>query len=239
MTEQPVALVTGAARGIGREVAAQLLAAGYHVVLTARDVAAARAAVDARDIGVQVLGLDITDPTSITKAVAAVTTSPGRLDVLVNNAAAYVDWTETASTADLDAARAVMDTNLYGGWRTTRAFLPLLRSSAHGRVVFVSSGAGSHGDPQFGLTARGGAAASYGITKAAINALVSTLATELNGTGTLVNAVCPGLTATYPGAEDMGARPVTDGAASVVWAATLPDDGPTGGFFRDGRPLPW
>jgi NAD(P)-dependent dehydrogenase (short-subunit alcohol dehydrogenase family) len=132
-----------------------------------------------------------------------------------------------------------METNLFGGWRTTQAFLPLLRTSARPRVVFVSSGAGSHGDQQFGLAVRGGAAASYGITKAAVNALVATLATELQDTGVLVNAVCPGLTATYPGAEEMGARPVADGAASVVFAATLPDDGPSGGFFRDGRPLPW
>ena len=159
--------------------------------------------------------------------------------MLVNNAAAYVDWAETGSGADLAAARAVMDTNLYGCWRTTKALLPLLRASDRARVVFVSSGAGSHGDPQFGLTARGGAAASYGITKAAVNALVATLATELRDTGILVNAVCPGLTATYPGAEDMGARPVSDGAASVLFAAQLPDDGPTGGFFRDGQPLPW
>jgi NAD(P)-dependent dehydrogenase (short-subunit alcohol dehydrogenase family) len=157
--------------------------AGYLVVLTARDVASARAAVQVRDIDVQVLGLDMTDATSVGMAVAAVQADPGRPDVLVNNAAAFVDWDERATSADLDAARAVMDTNLYGGWRTTVAFLPLLQASEHGRVVFVSSGAGSHGDTQFGLTARGGAAASYGITKAAINALVSGLAAELGGTG--------------------------------------------------------
>ena len=103
----------------------------------------------------------------------------------------------------------------------------------------VSSGGGSHADDQFGLTRRGGAAASYGISKAALNALTSTLAAELAGTPILVNAVCPGLTATWPGAEQMGARPVAEGAASVTWAATLPDDGPRGGLFRDGEPLGW
>ena len=132
-----------------------------------------------------------------------------------------------------------MDTNLYGTWRVTQAALPLLRASAHPRVVVVGSGAGSHSEATFGLTARGGAAASYGISKAALGALVATLAAELAGSGVLVNTVCPGLTATYPGAEAMGARPVADGAAGVVWAATLPDDGPTGGFFRDGQPLGW
>ena len=239
MPEQPVALVTGAARGIGREVAAQLSRAGYLVLVSARDGAAADAAAASCPGEARGLALDVTDDASVAEAVQAVAADPGRLDVLVNNAAAYVDWGETASGADLTAARSVMDTNLYGGWRTTQAALPLLRESDRGRVVFVSSGAGSHGDPAFGLTARGGAAASYGITKAAVNALVATLATELRETGILVNAVCPGLTATYPGAEEMGARPVSDGAASVLFAVQLPDDGPSGGFFRDGRPLPW
>jgi NAD(P)-dependent dehydrogenase (short-subunit alcohol dehydrogenase family) len=133
----------------------------------------------------------------------------------------------------------VLDTNLFGAWRVTRAFLPLLHASGHPRVVMVSSGGGSHGDEAFGLTRRGGAAATYGVSKAALNALTSTLAAELAGTPVLVNAVCPGLTATWPGAEQMGARPVEDGAASIVFAATLPDDGPRGGFFRDGEPLPW
>jgi NAD(P)-dependent dehydrogenase (short-subunit alcohol dehydrogenase family) len=105
--------------------------------------------------------------------------------------------------------------------------------------VNVSSGAGSHRDDQFGLAKRGGTAASYGISKAALNALTSTLAAELADTPILVNAVCPGLTATWPGAEAMGARPVAEGAASVLWAATLPDDGPTGELRRDGRLLPW
>ena len=159
--------------------------------------------------------------------------------MLINNAAAYVDWGETASAADLDAAVGALSTNLLGAWRTTQALLPLLRRSEHPRIVNVSSGAGSHGDEQFGLARRGGAAASYGVSKAALNALTSTFAAELAGTPVLVNAVCPGLTATWPGAEQMGARPVAAGAASVVWAATLPDDGPSGGFFRDGRPLAW
>ncbi|MGH3148102.1 MAG: SDR family NAD(P)-dependent oxidoreductase, partial [Rubrobacter sp.] len=162
----------------------------------------------------------------------------GRLDVLVNNAAAFADWSETASGADLESARAVFDTNLFGPWRVCQAFLPLIRGSEHGRIVNVASGAGSHGETQFGLAA-GPAAASYGISKAAVNALTSKLATELEGTGILVNSVDPGLTATAPGMEEMGARPIPDGAASVVWAAALPDDGPTGGFFRDGEPLPW
>jgi NAD(P)-dependent dehydrogenase (short-subunit alcohol dehydrogenase family) len=238
-----VVLVTGAARGIGKEAAGQLAEQGATVLVSARDAGHARAAAKelsgAGDVRSLDVGLDVADDTSVRAAADVLNADPGRLDVLVNNAAAYVDWAETASGADLAAARKVLEVNLFGVWRLTNALLPLLRQSAHPRIVNVSSGAGSHGDDQFGLTRRGGAAASYGISKAALNALTSTLAAELAGTRILVNAVCPGLTATWPGAESMGARPVAQGAASVLWAATLPDDGPSGELRRDGRPLPW
>ena len=203
------------------------------MIVSARDAARARAVAD--ELGADALALDVTDGGSVAAAVEEL----GELDVLINNAAAFVDWAEMGSVADLDTARAVLDTNLLGTWRVTQAVLPLLRRSAHPRIVMVSSGEGSHGDEQFGLTRRGGTAATYGISKAAVNALTATLAAELVDTPILVNAVCPGLTATWPGAEAMGARPVADGAASVAWAATLPDDGPRGGFFRDGEPLAW
>ena len=234
-----VVLVSGATKGIGRELSRQLAERGATVVVGARD--AARAASTARELGVHALpvALDVADAASVRAAAEALERDPGRLDVLVNNAAAYVDWTETATAADLSVAAGVLETNLFGAWRMTQAFLPLLRRSAHPRIVNVSSGGGSHGDEQFGLTRRGGAAASYGISKAALNALTSTLAAELAETPILVNAACPGLTATWPGAEQMGARPVEDGARSVMHVVTLPDDGPRGGFFRDGRPLPW
>jgi NAD(P)-dependent dehydrogenase (short-subunit alcohol dehydrogenase family) len=238
-----VAVVTGATRGIGREVAAQLAEAGSTVLVTGRRQAAAEAVAaelaPRGDVRAMPFALDITDARDVGHAVSFVESTIGRLDVLVNNAAAFVDWGERASTADLAGARQVLETNLFGSWQVTQAFLPLLRVGPHPRIVFVSSGAGSHGDERFGLDRRGGAAASYGISKAALNALVSSLAAELAGTPILVNAACPGLTATYPGAAEMGARPVADGAASVLWAATLPDGGPTGGLFRDGAPLPW
>lgn len=239
--DKSVVLVTGAAHGLGREVARQLADSGRHVVITAREADQARqaAAELGEDVTALPVGLDVSRPDSVAAAAEAMTAHPGRLDALVNNAAAYVDWSETAGGADLDAAAQVLQTNLFGAWRLTQALLPLLRRSPSPRIVNVSSGAGSHDDPAFGLRARGGAAASYGISKAALNALTSTLATELADTPFLINSVCPGLTATWPGAEDMGARPVSDSAPGIVWAATLPDDGPTGGFFRDARPLPW
>jgi len=240
VVEDQWALVTGAGRGLGREVCRQLAAAGFTVVVGTRDATVGQGLVGELDGDGHVsVGLDVTDPASIAQAVAAVQDRAGRLDVLVNNAAAYVDWTETVSNADLDASRRVLETNLYGPWRMVQAFLPLLRRSAHPRVVNVASGAGSHQDPAFGLATPGGTAASYGISKAALIALTSKLAAELAGEPVIVNAVCPGLTATWPGAEQMGARPIADGAAGIVWAASLPDGGPRGGLFRDGSPLPW
>jgi NAD(P)-dependent dehydrogenase (short-subunit alcohol dehydrogenase family) len=124
-------------------------------------------------------------------------------------------------------------------WRACQADLPLLRKGVSPRIVNVSSGAGSHSDPLFGLTSGNGMGPSYAISKAALNALTTALAQEVRSSGILVNAVCPGFTATFPDAEKMGARPVSAGAEGIVWAATLQDDGPTGGFFRDGEPLAW
>ena len=235
-----VALITGAAHGLGLEVARQLATTGVDVVIAARDPAAAAAAAKGLDgVSALTVGLDVGEPDSVRRATESWAENPGRLDILINNAAGYVDWSELASSADLEAADRVMQVNLYGSWRMTQAFLPLLRISAHPRIVNISSGAGSHADRGFGLAARRGAAATYGVSKAALNALTSTLAAELAGTPVIVNAVCPGLTATYPGAEAMGARPVAESAAGVVWAATLSDDGPRGGFFRDREPLGW
>lgn len=227
------ALVTGAGRGIGREVARQLAARGMDVVVTARARTGAEEA--AADVAGVPVVLDVTDPDSIGAAVAAVDLLGG-LDVLVNNAAAYPDWQQTALTSDLDDLDLAWRTNVLGPWRLVQAFVPLLRRSSTPRIVNVTSGSGSHGDPRFGLGA-GPAMAPYAVTKAAANALTRKLAAELPEMR--VNAVDPGLTATAPGMAEMGARPVEDGAASVVWAATLPPDGPTGGFFRDGRPHPW
>jgi NAD(P)-dependent dehydrogenase (short-subunit alcohol dehydrogenase family) len=235
MSTTQIALVTGAAGGIGREVARQLVDRGMQVIVTARSLQAATEAT--REVGGTPLILDVTDPRTVAAAVA-VAHDLGGLDVLVNNAAAHADWQETALTADLEgeALDLMWQTNVVGPWRLTQAFAELLQASPNGRVVNVTSGSGSHGDEEYGL-AGGPGMASYAVTKAAANALTRKLAAALP---TLrVNAVDPGLTATAPGMEAMGARPVAEGAASVVWAASLPVDGPTGGFFRDGRPFPW
>ncbi len=126
--------------------------------------------------------------------------------------------------------REALETNLFGAWQAVQALLPLLRASGHGRVVNVSSESGS-------LAGMGGGTPAYSVSKAALNALTRMLAAELRRDRILVNSVCPGWVATDMGGP--GGRPVADGAASVLWAVDLPDRGPTGGFFRDGRPVPW
>ncbi|MFD9127239.1 SDR family oxidoreductase [Kitasatospora sp. NPDC059571] len=226
----PVALVTGAARGIGRETARQLAARGHTVLVCARRTEDAVRAAGAMPGTALPHRLDITDRDGVQRLARTVEAEFGRLDVLVNNAAVNYDTGARAADADLDEVRRTLETNLFGAWLTAEAFLPLLRRSRHPRLVNVSSEAGS-------LAGMGGGTPAYGISKAALNALTRKLADELRPDGVLVNAVCPGWVATDMGGP--GGRPVADGAAGVVWAATLPDSGPTGGFFRDGRPLPW
>jgi NAD(P)-dependent dehydrogenase (short-subunit alcohol dehydrogenase family) len=224
--DRAVALVTGGARGLGVEVCRQLAAEGFAVWLTARDEARAARVAGGIDGDVRPARLDLEDEGSI-RAVAALVQ---RLDVLVNNAAIDYDTDARATSVDLARVRRALDTNVFGAWACVQAFLPQLRAAGRrGRIVNVSSGAGQ-------ITDMGGGTPGYGLSKLALNGLTRKLAAELRGDGVLVNAVCPGWTDTDMG---QGGRPVEEGAASVVWACLLPDGGPTGGFFRDGRPLPW
>ncbi|MFE9751561.1 SDR family oxidoreductase [Saccharothrix saharensis] len=226
MADAPVAVVTGGNRGIGLEVCRQLASLGHVVVLTARDAGRARSA--AERLGVEHHRLDVTDDASVAALAEHLTGRHGRVDVLVNNAAIHYDTWQRASSADLGVVREAMETNFYGPWRVVLGLLPLLRAARGPRVVNVSSEAGS-------LASMGGGTPAYGTSKAALNALTLMLAAELPAMK--VNAVCPGWVATDMGGA--GGRPVAQGAASVVWAATLPEDGPTGGFFRDGARVPW
>jgi NAD(P)-dependent dehydrogenase (short-subunit alcohol dehydrogenase family) len=224
-----VAVVTGGNRGIGLEVCRQLADRGYDVVLGSRDLAKGERAAARLGQAVRACQLDVADDASVRTAAAWVAERFGRCDALVNNAAILYDTWARAASADLAEIRAALETNLLGAWRTTLAFLPMLRE-VRGRVVNVSSEGGS-------LASMGGGTPAYSVSKAALNAFTRVLAAELRSAGVLVNAVCPGWVATDMGGP--GGRPVADGAASVVWAVTLPDGGPSGGFFRDGRPVPW
>jgi len=231
---EKVVVVTGAYRGIGLEVSRQLARRGFTVVLTARDARKseeAAAALKGQGLGVVPFALDVTDRQSVDAARLFVEEQFGRLDVLVNNAAILYDSWQRAVTADLETVREAFETNALGAWRTAQAFIPLLRAGGHGRIVNVSSESGS-------LNRMGGGTPAYGVSKTALNALTRMLADELSSSHVLVNSVCPGWVATAMGGPD-APRSVEEGAAGVVWAATLPDDGPTGGFFRDGQPLAW
>lgn len=225
-----VALVTGGNRGIGLETARQLAELGFTVLIGVRDLAKGEAAAKRLGGKVEAIALDVAAPEAAARAAAEVERRFGRLDVLVNNAAIHYDPSARALEPDWIVIREAFETNVFGAWRVAAAFAPLLGASGHGRLVNVSSEGGS-------LASMGAGAPAYSTSKATLNALTRILAAELSGAGVLVNSICPGWVATDMGGR--GGRPVAQGAAGIVWAATLPDDGPTGGFFRDGKRLPW
>jgi NAD(P)-dependent dehydrogenase (short-subunit alcohol dehydrogenase family) len=232
--QRRVAVVTGANRGIGREIARQLAALGLTVILTARDLAAAEAVagrVGAPGQSIIPRQLDVADQDSVDRFARTFRQEFDRMDALVNNAGAYYDTYQQAVNADLSVVEAALQVNLFGAWRMCQVAIPLMRRRGYGRIVNVSSGAGAFAEA-------GGGVPAYRTSKAALNMLTVTLAAELHGSGILVNAACPGWVRT-----DMGGpaapKSVEEGADTPVWLATLPDDGPTGGFFRERRPIPW
>ncbi|MFE3189545.1 SDR family NAD(P)-dependent oxidoreductase [Nocardia sp. NPDC059240] len=244
MEEGKVALVTGVGRaiGLGFAVARELATCGHTVILTGQDLSRTQHLADrlaAEGLSVCAVRLDVTDPATIAECVEFVRTSFGYLDVLVNNAAGGFDIDQSLLTADMARAHVAMDVNFFGPWHTCAAFASLLRQSSHGRIVNISSAAGSLTD---GLTSPeiGDLMPGYSLSKSALNALTVKLANAFAGTSVLVNAVCPGETATHPETGDeQNARSPEESAKGVVWAATLGSDGPTGSFFRDGVRLPW
>jgi NAD(P)-dependent dehydrogenase (short-subunit alcohol dehydrogenase family) len=231
--DRKIALVTGANRGLGREVCRQLAGQGLRVVLTARDrKQGEEAALKLRRSGLDVAfcPLDVTDPAGVDTVQAFVAEQYGRLDVLVNNAAIYPDEGATIFDVPLDTVEETLRVNFYGPLLLCRAFAPGMRRRNYGRIVNVSSESGQ-------LSTMGASTPSYAISKAALNALTRIVAAEVRD-NIKVNAACPGWVRT-----DMGGpaapRSVEQGAEGIVWLATLPDDGPSGGFFRDRRPLAW
>ena len=229
----PLALVTGARRGLGRETVAQLARGGHRVILSSRTEdgrAVAQQLADQR-LPVSYHQLDVTDGQSITELRQFLTEEHGRLDVLVNNAGIHYDTFQTTVTADFSIVEEAWAVNVLGPWRLAKALYPLLRRSAHPRIVNVSSSSGSFVDSWPGTPA-------YSMTKAALNMLTLKMADDVREDGILVNAVCPGWVRTEMGGPD-APRSVAEGAAGIVWAAKLPDGGPSGGFFRDGEAIPW
>jgi NAD(P)-dependent dehydrogenase (short-subunit alcohol dehydrogenase family) len=222
-------LVSGASRGIGREIARQLAADhGFLVLAGARDPESAG---DPDHESIRWVQLDVTDQASVDRLTEEITNDSDHLDALVNNAAIHGDtgYEDGLADVDLDDVREVLETNLFGVLRLTKAMLPLLAKSEHPRVVNVSSGAGQLGE-------MGGGNHGYRISKTALNAVTKLTAAE--GNGLLANSMCPGWVRTDMGG-DSAPRSVQEGADTAVWLATLADDGPSGGFFRDRKPIPW
>ncbi|GAY07088.1 SDR family oxidoreductase [Pseudonocardia sp. N23] len=240
MSEKTVALVTGANKGIGHEIAAGLGALGLRVGVGARDDGRREAAVEKlQAAGVDVFGvpLDVTDDASVAAAARLVEEQEGRLDVLVNNAAITGGMPQEPTLVDPATVATVVDTNVLGVIRVTNALLPLLRRSPSPRIVNMSSGVGSlTRQTQGGET--GPISAAYSPSKSFLNALTIQYAKELRDTNILINAACPGYVATDLNGH-RGHRTPEQGAATAIRLATLPDGGPTGGFFEDDGVVPW
>lgn len=237
-TTKKIAVVTGANRGLGFETCRQLAKQGIQVILTSRDEAKGKAAVEklqADGLDVAYHQLDVTNSESIEGLAQFIKNEFGKLDILVNNAGIVLDplgeLDDSIFNANVDTLRKTMDTNVYGPLLLCQALIPLMKPHNYGRVVNVSSGAGQLSEMNSGYP-------GYRISKTSLNALTRILANELKGTKILVNAVCPGWVRTDLGGPN-ATRTVEQGADTIVWLATLPDDGPTSGFFRDRQPIDW
>ena len=241
MSEPRVALVTGANKGIGYEIAAGLGALGWRVGVGARDGQRREAAVaKLRAAGVDAFGvpLDVTDDASVLAAAALIEQSPGRLDALINNAGITGGPDQMPTTIDLATVRMVLETNVFGVIRVTNAMLPLLRRSPSPRIVNASSSVGSLAVQSSPGGAQIPIGVAYAPSKTYLNAVTVQYARELRDANILVNAADPGFTATDLNGF-RGTRTPQQGAATAIRLATLPDDGPTGGLFNDAGPVPW
>jgi NAD(P)-dependent dehydrogenase (short-subunit alcohol dehydrogenase family) len=226
-----VAVITGGNRGLGLATATALAHRGLAVVLGSRDAAEGEAA--ARGIGANAFAapLDVRDPNSIAAFVHTVAVRFGGADVLVNNAGIYPDENRSVLSVPPAQFRDTLETNLLGPIALVQAFVPGMCGRGYGRVVNVSSGLGQ-------LTTMGDVAPSYAVSKAALNALTRLVAAAVAGHDVLVNSADPGWVRTRMGGEQ-APRSIDEGIDTIVWLATLPDGGPSGGFFRDRQPLAW
>jgi NAD(P)-dependent dehydrogenase (short-subunit alcohol dehydrogenase family) len=234
MPTPKTAIVTGANRGIGLEIARQLVKEGVRVVMGCRDPVKgerACAGLKAGDLAV-CHALDVNDTKNVRRFVAFVERNFGPPAILVNNAGVYPEPSDAKVVGSRTALwRETLETNLFGAVRLCREVVPLMQRLAYGRIVNVSSGLGQ-------VAKMGAGGPAYRVSKAALNALTATLAAEVKGSGILVNAMSPGWVRTDMGGPD-APRTVAEGAETAVWLALLPSSGPTGQFFRDRKPIPW
>ena len=236
-----IALITGANKGIGYEIALGLGAKGIVVLIGARDEArgqAAAAKLNEQGIDARFVRLDVTNKETIDRVARWIEDEFGRLDILVNNAG-IGEWGTKASEVDLAKVRQVYETNLFGPMAVTQAMLPLLRRSKHGRIVNISSGLGSlsmASDPKSPISQF--VALGYNTSKTALNSMTVQFANELRETGIKVNAVCPGYCATDLNGHS-GPRTAAQGAVAPIQYATLGDEGPSGGVFDENGRVAW
>jgi NAD(P)-dependent dehydrogenase (short-subunit alcohol dehydrogenase family) len=232
---QKVAVVTGANRGMGFEASRQLAKMGMQVILTSRDPEKGQKAAEqlhTEGLEVTYCPLDVAHPESITSLSQFVREKFGRLDVLINNAGLMIDSPDiSVFDAKVDTLRKTIETNVYGPLQLIQILVPLMKEHNYGRIVNVSSGMGQ-------LTDMGGGYPGYRLSKTSLNALTRIFADELKGTHILINTMCPGWVKTDMGGPGATRTP-EQGVDTMVWLATLPDDGPTGAFFRDRKPIPW
>lgn len=229
-----VALVTGANRGLGVETSRQLLARGLSVVLAGRDedaLARAAASLGQPEDRVMIARMDVTNAAGMKDARQAIESRFGGVDVLINNAAVLLSENDDVLSIPPEAYRRTFDTNVFGVIEVCRVFAPEMARAGYGRIVNVSSGAGQ-------LATMSTYAPAYSISKTALNAFTRILAQTYRTRGVLVNAADPGWVRTDMGGPSAPRSPA-EGADTIVWLATLPEDGPTGGFFRDRRAIEW
>lgn len=224
-----VVVITGANRGLGLETARQMQALEYQVILTSRKQAEGQKAAD--NLGVSFHPLDVTQAQSIQALYVYVEKEFGRLDALVNNAGVFLDKDDSILNVPEEALRATLDSNTIAPLMLARAFIPMMSAQNYGRVVNVSSGMGRIGEMNK-------SSSSYRLSKLALNGITLMLADAVRGKNVLINAVHPGWVRTDMGGSE-AERDLKTGASGIVWAATLPDDGPHGGFFLDGEALDW
>jgi len=234
MVHERIALITGANRGIGFEICKQLAQKKIKVILTARDEAKGKAAcakLVKQGLDVVFHQLDVSDSNSRKNIVGFAQKEIGKLDILINNAGLFIDQGKLAQNVELDIVRKTLEINLLGPLSLCQTFIPLMKKHNYGRIVNLSSGMGAFNE-------MAGGSASYRISKTALNSMTVILASELSGSNILVNTMNPGWVRT-----DMGGKNATcsveRGADTAIWLATLPDNGPSGKFFRDRKEIPW
>ncbi|UCD97838.1 MAG: SDR family oxidoreductase [Chloroflexota bacterium] len=232
--DKPLAVVTGANRGIGFETCRQLAKFGIQTILTSRDESKGRKATETlsrEGIELTYHQLDVADLGSISILKSYVMDRYQRCDILVNNAGVFLDRGMSILEVPLDTLKKTIETNFLGALNMCRAFIPIMRDQNYGRIVNVSSAMGS-------ITRMGGYSSAYKLSKLLMNGMTRISADELRGTNIKINTMAPGWVR-----SDMGGpsapRSLSQGADTIIWLATLPDDGPTGGFFENRNPTAW